>query len=1589
MDLRKSPPLFRLALGVAFVTLLLLPSSDGWAQTRSYTSMFLPARREIRQVLHRAQVAIQEERYAEAVGLLGDFLRDAEQEDYFNEEAGQQSIKDEAQALLLALPKAGRDSYELQYGREAAQLLQTALETRKTQELAGVMRQFFATKAGSEAAIAWGRIALDAGDSLAAARIFERVRTTSPHNAEHEPELSLLTAVSWRLAGDNERAQAILLALKQNVRRGQLTAQDEPLPLFEEADQALPWLDQLIGIRPPQPSRAVEQWAMHRGGTARNAALSGSAPITSLRWRQVLGKDEAEDEILLRTAKRYQSDGIAAIPAMYPLVIDNTVFMRTPSRLIAVDIDTGKFLWRYPYPYPKREEEDFASRNAPLDAQVRERKLAQRMWEDMAYGQLASDGKSIFLLDELGYAGLGYSPSMLIMPGGARVPNSGQPTSVNKLVAVSIAKQGKLLWSVGGETGDGEPELAGAFFLGAPLVANDQLYAIVELQGEIRLVVLDPSTGRMQWSQQLAHIERVQLQIASDSTRRLSGATPSLASGILVCPTSASSVVGIDLAQRKLAWGYRYEVSRQLRQSNTYIGVIQPPRPVGTHFIDATATVADGKVLLTPTESDQIICLDLLTGKESWKPIERADNYGGVLYVACVHEGMAVLVGQNSVQSIKLADGHPGWNRPIDLAGAMPSGRGFYDGRYYYLPTTQASLLKIDCLEGVVVHEAPTGRTLGNLVCHGGQMISQNYDGVTAFYQSEALREQLVERLKQNPRDPAALAQRGQIQLYDGQTDEALVSLRTAYDLDQDNDDTRALLVHTLLAALKRDFTSYRKLAAEIEPLLDQSSQRREFLKLKAQGLLTANDARDAFGALVAIAHLELHDRPDAAMASPLETFEPQLRLRFDRWTAARMQEIYRKANDELRAELDLLIAEELGRLPPQCTAEQMQRVVNYFGWHPHADDWRVQLAQYKFEAGELVLAEGLLINFAPSDERLVAGRATALLAAIYENAGRYDYAAQHTKRLRDQFGGVAVRGELTGAACYEAALRSPPMARVLKARSSWPSGAIAVNEGADVVSGISGGYANHQRISPVELMDARGPLADGSSVVYDSTRRQLVLRDNLGHKWIETSLIREDGRPTSANLPQLAHAHALGHMVIFSYGEDIVAFDMLKPGQDPLEAIRWRQSLLPGVTNNTVGYRQIRPQPVTFGWTLARQVATSQPDHVIGDVVCLSPNSVCFARQRDVLCLDPLTGETLWERSQMDSGAELFGDDELLFVVPPRSDTATVIRVADGHILGQRKVDRMDNRWATRGRIVLSCKQDGREFLVRLFDAWSEETLWTERFTFGSRGALVGRDAMVMMQPDGRMVIRALEDGREIVDRQVAPETKLMNIFALGSSKQIFVQMDTIIDAKDALPATNVQPAPGGEWSRLVTGRLYAFDRATGQPSWQSPAYISQHGLPLDQPTELPLLVYLRHRSATTGRDTQTQTSVLCLDRRDGSPVLEADNIRMQQTNVYEFTGNRIDNSVALALTPTRGAANAKHFVFKLTDEPAPPAPPVQTGAKSSLAENGLSGGIFGAVGRIIGNALADPENEQEPDLDPFEVPNPLQRPRLVPGRP
>jgi hypothetical protein len=120
----------------------------------------------------------------------------------------------------------------------------------------------------------------------------------------------------------------------------------------------------------------------------------------------------------------------------------------------------------------------------------------------------------------------------------------------------------------------------------------------------------------------------------------------------------------------------------------------------------------------------------------------------------------------------------------------------------------------------------------------------------------------------------------------------------------------------------------------------------------------------------------------------------------------------------------------------------------------------------------------------------------------------------------------------------------------------------------------------------------------------------------------------------------------------------------------------------------------------------------------------------------------------------------------------------------------------------------------------------------------------------------------------------------------------------------------------------------------------------------------------------------------VLCLDRRDGRIVFERDDIPIQQTNSYEFIGNRAASEVTLSLASTRSSQRQKTFTFTLTEDPKPPEPSAQTGAASSRIVERPPGGFRG-LGRIIGEGL-----RPEPPPD-YEFPEDDFDPRFLPPRP
>ena len=1521
-------------------------------------NVFRPADREFRQALSRAEKAIEAGEFADAVEEIGRLLQDGS-EDYFVSATGRDetrtSLKAEAERLLMKMPQRGRDLYETKYGAEARAMLDKSIEDNSLTGLNNVTRSYFQTKAGMEAAILLGRLQLDQGRPLAAALTFRRVLAVPGAKAAYDPELSLLLAVAWQQAQRPDDARQTLANLKAGGAPVMVNA--KPLKWFAAGEDPLEWLAKLAGGPAGGDAKQQDQWCLFRGNETRNAIGKGGLPLADFRWR-VRTVDNPSDELDVRALARKAADqNLPAIPALQPLAIGDSILMRTNERLVSVDFETGKIVWEFPWfesEQQKTQRSVSGAGGAKNTANLRQHELQQKMWEDAAYGQVSSDGESAFLLNDLRPASLPTN-RQFIPVAGRMIPNPGLPSTVNQLVALDLKKQGKLRWVVGGASGEDEPRLAQVFFLGAPLPVQDQLLVLGERRdGEVHLFTIDAATGKLDWSQQIANMNEMTVNV--DVIRRLAGVSPSFSDGLAICPTSGGAVVAVDWAKRSLAWGYAYRRTQidPLNQPRN-LGVFAPrggalPQ-TGARWADSAAIIADGAVVLTPTDSNELHCLDLLTGKTLWPPQERKGVLENMLYVACVHDGKIYLVGKSGMVALNLKDGKPVWTKPLAYDGGLPSGRGVFTGSIYYLPLSTSEILAINLAEGMIVERVKTALPFGNLVSHKDDLISLGADALTTFYLREPLKKRVEDLLAKNPQDPWALARKGEILLQEGKRAEAIVQLRAAQKQLPNDPGIRTTLVKILLTTLREDYAAAAALAPEIEGLIDQPAQKAEFLRLTADGLAKAKAIPAAFDAYISLALLTA--APNTERSAALDELERNWRVKSDRWLTSRLAALYREADESVRQTLDQKIVARLGDKETERRAE----LVKLFAFHPAAYEPRLKVAADLQAGGQLLAAENELWPLSTAAAADVRGRSWAILADVLLKAERPAEAALVLKRLQQDYADVALADGKTGREIYTAAREQANVKRYLEG-VAWPGGKVNVATDAQ----RDPRFLSYQRLMPIPLASHQGLETFGQQVTYDQSRSTLVIRDGLGRVVSEATLKADQGRiyfqPTMS-------AVSFGHLLVVSMGGEVIAIDTLRRN----DAVLWRQDTNDRGLNPYPGYgmqsRQIR-NPLTQ----PRQVLMDQNGKPLLASIAVGPWGVVFQRGRGLVCLNATTGEPIWERTGFDGVVDLFADDSRLFVAPVSPGfekvDAVVLDPWDGSSLDKCKVAAAERRWATCGRNVLSFSEAGAEIKLQLADPLADKELWSAALPIGSRGALINGEEAAVLQPSGKLTIVSLKDGKTKLEADLEAEKNLMSLFVLRSTERYFILPSH--PSTESNPTTNFHPAPAGANTQLFTGRVYAFDRQSGKQAWASPAYVSQHGYVLEQPADLPVLLFLRHATPAKGSGAKTFTSVLCLDKRNGQAVLDANEFPTP-IHAYEVSADREKARMQVTVF----GSSQRTYTLQFTDEPAPPAAPAQLGPASSL-RTGPPGTGVNVAGEVLDRLNG--RKPANPGVDPFGDP-------------
>ncbi|MCA9165823.1 MAG: PQQ-binding-like beta-propeller repeat protein, partial [Planctomycetales bacterium] len=291
----------------------------------------------------------------------------------------------------------------------------------------------------------------------------------------------------------------------------------------------------------------------------------------------------------------------------------------------------------------------------------------------------------------------------------------------------------------------------------------------------------------------------------------------------------------------------------------------------------------------------------------------------------------------------------------------------------------------------------------------------------------------------------------------------------------------------------------------------------------------------------------------------------------------------------------------------------------------------------------------------------------------------------------------------------------------------------------------------------------------------------------------------------------------------------------------------------------------------------------------------------VIYQRMREVICVDPITGETIWSRDGLPAAAQLLGDEQVVIVAPPNGGDAVLLSAVDGHLMGRQPIESIAQRWLNWGPNTIATKNVGANIELRLYNVATGEVLWEDAFPQGTQGSRAGGDEFAILQKDGKFEIRSLVDGSVKISSTLSPEPQLAHLQVIRSDNDYIVVPS---EPQSARSNGTISAAPSGGYSvPVVNGRIYAFDRESGAGLWQSPATVEDYSLPLGQPKGTPVLLLLRNERLRddNGRSRQTYSGV-GLDRRDGRLIFHEESTP-GSLSLYEITADPEKNEVQIAL--------------------------------------------------------------------------------------
>ena len=996
-------------------------------------------------------------------------------------------------------------------------------------------------------------------------------------------------------------------------------------------------------------------------------------------------------------------------------------------------------------------------------------------------------------------------------------------------------------------------------------------------ESELRLACIDPTKLTFPGNSHTGKPTVLKIQVlgnvlphnrfAQDMGRRVNAVHLAYGEGVLVCPTNAGEVFGIDLMTRSLVWSYPYRETAY--QQVQLPGMQFQPNPFGgrgptigtttvlSKWKSAPPAIQDGKIVFTAPDADSIHCVNLRDGKAIWKKAQSK----GDLYMAGVYQGRVLVVGEGSIRALDLKTGDRVWTVPT---GDLPSGQGVASKGVYYLPLKRGEILALDILTGQIkAHNRASagGSAPGNLVFYEGMVLSQTPTEVMAYPQLSARLDSARTDSAGDPDNLAKLTDYGDLLLKDGQVQLSVDMLMKVFDrkpADPLGKRVKERLFEALTDLAQADFAKvstdylpvYKSLCEVPGDNVTEQNRKAKFFRIVGQGREAQGNLVEAFQMYKDFGSLPLHR--DKGIASP---DDPNNKIPVNVWLRGRISGMMARATPVQREPLEAKIAEEWKVVDQKKDIEAIRSFVGMFDVPVRVGrDARVRLAETIMERNErtsFLEAELFLYQVTGSDFRVepqAGGRALAALAQLEEKKGTIDsmrLAAAYYRDLGRDFAKDAVRGAKTGSDLFNDLATDKRFLPFLEDVTN-PFGPAKLT----ARELLAGTYAASV---PGFTMNPEGdetPFARQHRLVLDpgnANNPKVRLRDIATNqdRW-ETNLgFMQMNQQVFANLYQQANVnqayhpnarfrffHVKGHLIVCQVGVMVYCLD-----GDTGKKLWEVQTVENTPQNAFVTLQRVQNDqegnPEFYFWN---QQTGQQFRVTLGRIGAVQASYVAVLGHKGLEVRDPLRGSMLWKKHDVALNSHVFGDDQYLFLAEANESgsigAGRTFRAGDGEALN---VPDFSGAYQARvrviGRQILAARHVNNLFTVRLYDILSGKDIWSKAFPLGST-ILQTEDSNLagVIDPNGTVTVLDAGTGKELLRSNVvqhritAADVKgLREPLLLADSERFYIALNKPIDAARVGGGLLHNNFNNGTRCQTVNGWFLALHRHDGQRKTQS----------------------------------------------------------------------------------------------------------------------------------------------------------------------